>query len=142
MMITTTSTPLDRRECWSLLRTAEVGRLSYTSGALPVIRAVPFAVERGGIVVALPMATVRPETFRGTTIVGFEAGEWVRGHYEGWTVHFVGRTRAVPDRRGLTSWIDGEPTLYVRVSAEVIAGTRVTPADSGPALPRPRRTGS
>ncbi|HWM07268.1 MAG TPA: pyridoxamine 5'-phosphate oxidase family protein [Actinophytocola sp.] len=141
MMITTTSTPLDRRECWALLGTVEVGRLSYTFGAMPVIRAVPFEVEQTGIVVALPLAAVRPDTFRSTTIVGFEAGEWARGTHQGWTVHFVGKARAVASHDELTSWIDGEPTLYVRISAEVVAGVRVTQARGTPTLPSPRRTG-
>ncbi|MPZ82625.1 MAG: hypothetical protein GEV28_20390 [Actinophytocola sp.] len=138
-MIATRVTELGKRECWALLENSEIGRLSYTESAMPVVRAVPFEVDGSGIVVALRASTVRAGAFGRPTIVAFEAGEWARGRYRGWSVRLVGRALAVPDHRpARTSWTDGEPSLYVRVSADVLAGERVGPANDAHPLPRPR----
>lgn len=110
--------PLDQQQCWERLRTAAVGRLSYTEMALPVIRAVPFVVDGVSIIAALRHSGVRPAAFTRATIVAFEAGEWSPDVQAGWSVHCVGRALAVPAREhlqvrslGLRSWIDGEPAL-------------------------------
>lgn len=134
---------LDQQQCWERLRTAAVGRLSYTEFALPVIRAVPFVVDGMSIIAALRYSDVRPAAFARTTIVAFEAGEWSPDLQAGWSVHCVGKARAVPAREhtqvralGLRSWIDGEPALYIRVQTERPEGTCLTAATFQP--PRQR----
>jgi hypothetical protein len=61
---------LDQQQCWGRLRTAAVGRLSYTEFALPVIRAVSLVVYSASIVVALGYSAA----FTRATMV--RSGEW------------------------------------------------------------------
>lgn len=129
--MTTSKGLLDQRDCWRLLRTIEVGRLCYTEAAMPVIRAMPFVVDGPSVVVALSLAAVVPGTFTRPSVVAFEAGEWTPHERRGWSVQLVGQAKVVSDQEsavlaqlGLTSWIDGEPALYVRVSAAVLSGTQ------------------
>ncbi len=124
---------LHQRECWRLLNTTQVGRLSYSEAAMPVIRAVPFVVDGGSVVVAMRLPVLQPDLFADPTVVAFEAGDWRPGRHEGWSVRFVGKAEAVqeyalPDllARGLTSWIEGGPALYVRIRAEILSGVEVT----------------
>lgn len=133
MTRTTEHTQLTQQQCWVLLRTAGVGRVSYTERALPVIRAVPFVVDGGSVVIALRPSSVRADLFALPTVVAFEAGEWTPRTHDGWSVHFIGKAQAVSDHDraevhalGLDSWIDGEPAQYVRISAEAASGTRVS----------------
>jgi uncharacterized protein len=132
MTMTTRRTLLDQRSCWQLLRTAEVGRLCYTEAAMPIIRPVPFIVDRLSVVVALSLAVVSPEAFVQPSIVAFEAGEWAPSQQQGWSVQLVGKAEAVPDHeaerlteQGLTSWMDGPPARYVRVGVGVLSGHRL-----------------
>lgn len=139
-MIATRVLELGRSECWALLESSEIGRLCYTEAAMPVVRAVPFEVDGSGVVVALRASTVRAGALGRPTIVAFEAGEWTRGRYRGWSVQLVGRARTARDHRptARASWTDGEPPLYVRVSADVLSGERVGPAHDTGTLPHPR----
>ncbi len=125
-------TMLTQDACWALLQTVGVGRVSYTEMALPVIRAVPFVVDGGSVIAAVGLSPLRPDLFDMPTVVAFEAGEWDQRRHEGWTVHFIGKARAVFDHEsaeiaamGLASWIDGEPAVYVRINAEMVSGVQV-----------------
>ena len=147
MVATLERAHLSTGECWSRLHTARVGRLSYTERAMPAIRAVPFVVDDtddadgtddtdgdrpGSVVIAMRASASHPGLFDQPTIVAFEAGEWDGDRRTGWSVHFIGKALRVPDHElpdlaatGLSSWIDGEPGLYVRVSVELLDGQRV-----------------
>lgn len=125
-------TTLTQADCWALLQTAGVGRVSYTEMALPAIRAVPFVVDGSSVIVAVGLSPLRPDLFEVPTVVAFEAGEWDQCRREGWTVHFIGKAQAVFDHEsaeiaamGLASWIDGEPAVYVRINAEMVSGVQV-----------------
>jgi uncharacterized protein len=131
MTITADSTTLDGAACWRLLGTVEVGRLCYTESAMPVIRPVPFVVDGASVVVALSRAVITPAGFTRPTIVAFEAGEWVPSERRGWSVQLVGRALVMAEvdalrcaERGLTSWINGGPALYVQVSDGIVTGQR------------------
>jgi uncharacterized protein len=130
---------LDQQQCWERLRTAAVGRLSYTEHALPVIRAVPFVVDGTSVVVALRYSASRPAAFSRVTIVAFEAGEWSPDTQTGWSVHCIGKAQVLPPDEvvqvrdlGLHAWIDGDPALYVRLETESLAGTCLTSATFHP----------
>ncbi len=131
MTATTRNTQLDRRSCWRLLRTAEVGRLCYTTAAMPVVRPVPFVVDRDDVVVAMGLSAMTSHVFARPSVVAFETGEWVPCDRLGWSVQLVGKALAVSEYEyahlialGLTSWIDGEPTLFVRVISRVLSGQK------------------
>ncbi len=141
MLATNGRAGLSPAECWSRLHTARVGRVSYTERALPVIRAVPYAVDDadgGGVVIAMRVSAQQPGLFDRPTVVAFEAGEWAHDRRAGWSVHFIGKAHRVHDRDltdlsvGLSSWIDGEPALYVHITVELLDGLQV------PSVPEPR----
>ncbi|MBB4910562.1 pyridoxamine 5'-phosphate oxidase family protein [Actinophytocola algeriensis] len=130
---------LDQQQCWERLRTAAIGRLSYTEHALPVIRAVPFVIDATRVIVALQHSASRPAAFSRVAIVAFEAGEWSPDTQTGWSVHFTGKAQVLPTDEvvqvrdlGLHAWIDGEPALYVRLETASLAGTCLTSATFHP----------
>jgi uncharacterized protein len=131
--MTTVCIALDEAVCWRLMETVEVGRLSYTEAALPVVRPVPFVVENGAcVVVALSLAVTSIRVFAQPTIVAFEAGEWRPSEHHGSSVLLVGRASAASEldavrfaERGLLPWIGGQLALYVQVMGGVVTGQRV-----------------
>lgn len=132
MAVTTRKTQLDRRSCWRLLRTVEVGRLCYTSAAMPVVRPVPFVVDSEDVVVAMGLSAATSHAFARPSVVAFETGEWVPRERRGWSVQLVGKALAAPQYEyvkitalGLTSWIDGEPVLFVRIASRVLGGQKI-----------------
>lgn len=124
---------LTQAECWVLLPTVRVGRLSYTEAAMPIVRAVPFVVDGGSVVTAVPCSPTRPDLFDTPTIVAFEAGEWATDLSTGWSVRFVGKAQVLSDHDltdvallALSPWIDSPPARHVRISAEILTGVTVT----------------
>jgi uncharacterized protein len=121
---------LDRAECLRLLNGAGMGRIAGTSGALPVVLPVGYALDGDSIVV---------ETGRGTTldfatsgsVVAFEVDNLhERGHC-GWTVMVTGVAREVHDAfevdrlRTLLHHAPGDyDQRFVRISSELISGRR------------------
>lgn len=130
---------LSQAECWAFLAASSVGRIAYSEAALPRIRAVPYIADDGSVIIAMRRSATHPDLFDLPTVVAFEAGEWARHGRRGWSVHFIGKARVLSDiekadiaARGLTSWIDGEPAVMVRIGVEILSGTRV-PATTTPA---------
>lgn len=121
---------LDRAECLRLLDGPAVGRLAGSSGALPVVLPVGYALDGDSIVL---------ETGRGTTldfatsgsVVAFEVDNLhERGHC-GWTVMVTGVAEEVRDavdverlRRLLRMEDDGHDERFVSISAELVSGRR------------------
>jgi uncharacterized protein len=121
---------LDRVECLRLLNGAGMGRLAGTSGALPFVLPVGFAVDGDSIVI---------ETGRGTTldfatsgsVVAFEVDNLhERGHC-GWTVMVTGVAREVSDDLEvdrLRTLLHHAPfehdQRFVRISSEIVSGRR------------------
>lgn len=132
MTVTTRSTRIDSGSCWRLLRTTEVGRLCYTAAVRPVVRPVPFVVDGEHVFVAMGLSATTSGAFARPHVVAFEAGEWISCERRGWSVQLVGKAIAVPgyeyvsiNALGLTSWIDGEPSLFVRITSRILSGQRV-----------------
>ena len=121
---------LDRAECLRLLDGAAVGRIAGTSGALPVVLPVRYAVDGDAIVV---------ETGRGTTldfatsgsVVAFEVDNLHERGHAGWTVMVTGVAEEVLDddeverlRGLLTGERDRAEQRFVRISSEIVSGRR------------------
>lgn len=119
---------LDRAECLRLLRTAAVGRVAGTSGALPVVLPVGYAVDGDSIVV---------ETGRGTTldfatsgsVVAFEVDDLNERGDAGWTVMVTGVAEEVVDHREvdrlrelLAGYRHDCDQRFVRISSELLSG--------------------
>jgi len=121
---------LDRAECLRLLNDAGMGRLAGTSGALPFVLPVGFALDGDSIVI---------ETGRGTTldfatsgsVVAFEVDNLHERGHRGWTVMVTGVAREVNDElevdrlRTLLHDAPGDPDQrFVRISSELVSGRR------------------
>ena len=119
---------LDRAECLRLLTGGMFGRIAGTSGALPVVLPVRYAVDGGSVVV---------ETGRGTTldfatdgsVVAFEVDNFHERGHAGWTVMVTGvaeevigehdseRVRLLLHDNG-----DGYDQRFVRISPALVSG--------------------
>jgi uncharacterized protein len=121
---------LDRAECLRLLDGGAVGRIAGTSGALPVVFAVGYALDGESIVF---------ETGRGTTldfatsgsVVAFEVDNLHERGHSGWTVMVTGVAEEVDDndeverlRRLLHGDAGDHDHRFVRISSELISGRR------------------
>ena len=123
---------LDRTECLRLLGGAAVGRIAGTSGALPVVLPVGYALDGESIVL---------ETGRGTTldfattgsVVAFEVDNLHERGHSGWTVMVTGvaqEVRDAPEVDRLRRLLhdddqDGSARRFVRISSELVSGRRV-----------------
>ena len=121
---------LDRAECLRLLEGAAVGRIAGTSGALPVVLPVGYALDGDFIVV---------ETGRGTTldfatsgsVVAFEVDNLHERGHSGWTVMVTGIAEEVvaeDEVRRFRSLVSGDREFaqqrFVRISSELVSGRR------------------
>jgi nitroimidazol reductase NimA-like FMN-containing flavoprotein (pyridoxamine 5'-phosphate oxidase superfamily) len=121
---------LDRTECLRLLDRTGLGRIAVTSGALPVVLPVDYAMDGDSIVV---------ETGRGTTldfgttgsVVAFEVDNLHEHGHSGWTVMVTGIAQEVDDgpelervRRLLTGEHGEHDERFIRISSELVSGRR------------------
>jgi nitroimidazol reductase NimA-like FMN-containing flavoprotein (pyridoxamine 5'-phosphate oxidase superfamily) len=121
---------LDRSESLRLLGGTGLGRIAVTSGALPVVLPVAYAMDGDSIIV---------ETGRGTTldfgttgsVVAFEVDNFHEQGHSGWTVMVTGVAREVDDGpeverlRCLLADERGEgDERYIRISSELVSGRR------------------
>ncbi len=122
--------PLDRLECLRLLTTQEVGRVVFTSHALPAIQPVRFRLHLGALYFMVgphgPLAASHDD------VVAFEVDSFQPDLREGWCVTVVGRAAQVRDE-GLMRDLAALPVLgwglgdnrYMRIDPEVTAGRRL-----------------
>ena len=91
---------LSREQCLDLLRGAAVGRLVFTSRALPVVRPVAFRLGPPGVLLHLPHGSGTAAAVAGA-VVAFEAGEVDAVTLTGWTVTVTGQVQpAAPEAYG------------------------------------------
>jgi uncharacterized protein len=123
---------LTMAECLRLLASVQVGRIVYTTRALPAVDLVYFAVDEGDIVIrtgsdsALAAATHH-------TVVGFQADEVDTATGRGWSVMAVGRSREVTDPHDLARLRDiglqppasGGQDHFIRVTPGIVNGRRL-----------------
>jgi nitroimidazol reductase NimA-like FMN-containing flavoprotein (pyridoxamine 5'-phosphate oxidase superfamily) len=124
---------LDREQCLALLGSAHVGRIGLSSGALPLVVPVDFAVVGDRIVLHTSRGTLLDTATR-DTVVAFEADEFDRHDRSGWSVVVTGLAvdapaEHVPDphRRRLASWAGGDDGRFVAITTDVISGRRTRP---------------
>jgi nitroimidazol reductase NimA-like FMN-containing flavoprotein (pyridoxamine 5'-phosphate oxidase superfamily) len=121
---------LDRKECLRLLGGNGLGRIAVTSGALPVVLPVDYAMDGDSIIV---------ETGRGTTldfgttgaVVAFEVDNLHEHGHCGWTVMVTGVAHEVSDGPDVDRLQDllgdgryGSDERFIRISSELISGRR------------------
>lgn len=126
---------LDDEECMRLLATATLGRIALTSGALPTVLPVSFAVDGDRIVIR----TGRGSKLDGATrnaVVAFEVDDFEPTWGSGWSVVVTGVAREVthPDEVARLSSLLGRrwPALggerLVTIPVGLISGRRLLTA--------------
>ena len=118
---------LDRDECLALLATVGVGRLVYTSQAMPAVQPVRFVVREGAVLCRVP---ARGTVFAGVfdSVVAFSADSFGAGLSGGWFVTVVGRAAYVRDSPADSSpswWVPTPNARAIRIPVESISGRRI-----------------
>jgi nitroimidazol reductase NimA-like FMN-containing flavoprotein (pyridoxamine 5'-phosphate oxidase superfamily) len=129
---------LTAAESLALLGSVPLGRIGFTSKALPVIRPVNHIVDDGSIVIrshegAAIMSAAHPAE---GAVVAYEAEAIDLAGHLGWSVVVTGVARLVTDpdevaryRRLLRLWADGKADDVIRISPELVTGLRLTGAN-------------
>lgn len=128
---------LDLRQCLSLLRSQEFGRLVFCENALPAIRPVNFTVHQTGIVIRLGRSGWVRRLDQ--SVLAFEVDEIDPISHTGWSVVIVGKARLVTDVAELVAlsdplhrpWAPGKRDQVVCVDMEQVTGRRITFAQAG-----------
>jgi hypothetical protein len=134
---------LDASECRRLLATPAIGRLVFTSGALPVVQPVRFGVRDGQVLIPTHADGQLARAVRGA-VVAFEVDCMDARTGAGWTVTALGPAHVLTDPDdiataallGLRTWVPTTRYSYVAVEIAVLRGYRVSPAtDRAPTSP-------
>jgi nitroimidazol reductase NimA-like FMN-containing flavoprotein (pyridoxamine 5'-phosphate oxidase superfamily) len=125
---------LSPAECLHLLGSVSLGRLVYTTGGLPAVRLVNFAVDGDTVVFASADGGKLRAAERGD-IVAFEADTVDLDRHLGWTVTSVGHLSVVPPEEAeqlareirLRSWTPLPSPRLIRLGIESVTGRRLLP---------------
>ncbi|QXV62084.1 pyridoxamine 5'-phosphate oxidase family protein [Amycolatopsis sp. TNS106] len=132
---------LGREQCLALLARAGLGRVVFTSRAMPAIQPARFALHHGAIVVRTPSQSA---LFAGIldSVVAFAVDEFAKDLGTGWFVTVVGRAAEVRDpiviaeleTLPLGCWTGQTDARYLRIPIESVTGRRILGACSNEAL--------
>ena len=120
---------LDRDECLALLATTGLGRLVYTSQAMPAVQPVRFVLHGDAVLCRLP---ARGALFAGVfdSVVAFTADQFGPCLTSGWFVTVIGRASYVRDEDLPADvsppwWVPTSQERTIRVPIESISGRRI-----------------
>ncbi|GAA4318561.1 pyridoxamine 5'-phosphate oxidase family protein [Klenkia terrae] len=134
---------LDEATCRALLRTAAIGRIAFTEGALPAVQPVAFVVDGAEIVIPTRRGSKVTAASR-HTVVAFEVDDVDLAERTGWNVTVVGPSRVIEDpdeihrldAYGVRPWAPGGAGhCYVGITVGLLRGRRVH-RDGQPQGPR------
>jgi nitroimidazol reductase NimA-like FMN-containing flavoprotein (pyridoxamine 5'-phosphate oxidase superfamily) len=122
---------LSRADCLALLATQELGRVGISSGALPAILPVNYALLEDDVVFRSAPGT-KLSTALANAVVAFEVDHWEQDRSAGWSVLVVGRSAWIEDgselekaqRLALELWAPGTRDFFVRITSDRISGRR------------------
>lgn len=123
-------------ECWSLLRTATVGRLAVVIDEHPEIFPLNYVVDQGTVVFRTGEGSKVLGVLSGAP-VAFEADGYDETTNEAWSVVLRGHGRTISEVHQvmetvdlpLYPWHGGEKSRYVRITPDAITGRRFTVVD-------------
>lgn len=119
-------------ECLRLLGSVEVGRLVFTTRALPAVRPVNHVMDGSDVVIRSGVGQKLVAVLR-EMIVAYEADVLDPEREEGWSVVVVGVARLVRDpaevaryEKLVRSWLPLEEKYFIRIRPEIVTGRRIT----------------
>ena len=122
---------LDEHTCLTLLGARAIGRLGFSSGALPVIFPVNYVLTERTIVFGTEDGD-KARAARNGAVACLEIDEVDVLEHDGWSVLATGRLGIVHQSRNesmgrlpLVPWALGTPTMYIEMPVELISGRRV-----------------
>lgn len=127
---------LNPRESMRLLGSVPLGRIVFTTRALPAVRPARHLVDDGHVIVRAEAGiaiTSAPSSGSGT-VVAYEADAIDPAANLGWSVMVVGVAHQVTDpvaaaafRRALHHWADDANDQIISISPGVVTGFRLLP---------------
>ena len=124
---------LDRAECLRLLALASLGRIGFTSGALPTVLPVNFHLDRERILVGTGRGSKLDAALR-DAVVAFEVDDFDPIGHSGWSVSVTGVATALSDPDALDTadhapiarWSSAGDEAVLAISTELVSGRRTT----------------
>lgn len=125
---------LDRNECLQLLRSATIGRVGTTVGALPTVLPVNFRVVDDRVVFRTTTGT-KLDAAATNAVVAFEVDAIDPLSHGGWSVVVTGIAHEVtrPDEiaeltaANIPFWAPATDGHLVAIATEMISGRRISP---------------
>ena len=123
---------LDRDECLRLLALATLGRIGFTSSALPTVLPVNFLLDGERILVRTGQGSKLGAATR-NAVVAFEVDEFDPIDHSGWSVAVTGVASEVIDpseldaalRLPLARWVSSGDEAVLAISTEIVSGRRI-----------------
>jgi nitroimidazol reductase NimA-like FMN-containing flavoprotein (pyridoxamine 5'-phosphate oxidase superfamily) len=120
---------LSHLECLRLLATAPFGRICYTSGAMPTVQPVNFAVAGQQLVMRTSSVSKLVAASR-NAVCAFEADDIDPATLAGWSVVVIGRANAVTDletverlgQLALRSWATPDSERFITLELDLVSG--------------------
>jgi hypothetical protein len=130
---------LDQEQCLALMRTATIGRVAFTHGALPAVQPVTFALGEEEVFIPTHPGNKVVAASRGA-VVAFEVDDVDPAARTGWSVTVVGPSRVISepaevarlDRMGVRPWPRGRDRhCYIAITVSLVQGRRLRGSDDG-----------
>ncbi|MGS0688059.1 pyridoxamine 5'-phosphate oxidase family protein [Nakamurella sp. GG22] len=100
--------PLGYRSCVQLLTRGRLGRVIYTSGAMPAAQPVTYGVDGDEVIFHTDRGSALDHAVTGA-VVAFEADDIDLNTQDGWSVLAVGQAYSVTDVQRLTALLQTIP---------------------------------
>jgi uncharacterized protein len=124
---------LDRDQCLRLLGSATLGRIGFTSGALPTVLPVNFHLDRERILVRTGRGSKLDAALQ-NAVVAFEVDDFDAIYHSGWSVAVTGVATEISDPAELDAarqepvarWAPAGDEAVLAISTEFVSGRRIT----------------
>ncbi|MCU1461116.1 MAG: hypothetical protein JWO37_1191 [Acidimicrobiales bacterium] len=127
---------LGRDECLRLLAFATLGRIGFTSGALPTVLPINFHLDGDRILVRTGRGSKLDAALR-NAVVAFEVDDFDPIYHSGWSVAVTGIATEITDpteldqarQQPVARWAPGDEDAVIAITTELVSGRRII-ADS------------
>jgi Pyridoxamine 5'-phosphate oxidase len=137
-------TEITTQEAMRRLGSVGLGRVVFTSRALPAIQPVTHLIEDGHVIIRTDenMALVNAARAERGTVVAYQADELDPTSHTGWSVVITGLARLVENpeeaagyEKALRRQVHGKKGCVIRIYPELVAGVEFADGDGSGALP-------